>query len=90
MIVRNFYIREKNNKMMIRVGSIRKLVQEIIELSSKSPILADSKSNTFCKQYRELNAIDEKNREAKFQFLVSLTNGYGIKSANLFSNVIFV
>jgi hypothetical protein len=58
---------------------IRATVKEIIDLSTKSAILADKKSNVFCEQYTRLNDSNE--------FLKALCTDHGLKTDRLSSYV---
>jgi len=58
---------------------IRATVKEIIDLSTKSAILADKKSKLFCDQYTHLNNSDE--------FLKILCTDHGLKTDRLSSYV---
>ena len=57
-------------------------VKEILELSVKSPILADAKSKIFCKQYENL-----KNSGFGAKFLKVLSKEHGLKTDKIFSTV---
>lgn len=58
---------------------IRATVKEIIDLSTKSAILADKKSNVFCEQYTRLNDSNE--------FLKALCTDHGLKTDRLSSYI---
>ena len=58
---------------------LRATVKEIIDLSTKSAILADKKSKLFCDQYTRLNNSDD--------FLKTLCTDHGFKTDRLLSYV---
>jgi hypothetical protein len=69
---------------------IRQTVKEIIDLSSKSAILADSKSKQFCQHYNNLakQAINDTSaRQESFKVLEILCKEHGIKADLLHSQI---
>jgi hypothetical protein len=66
------------------LSTIRQTIREIIDLSSKSPILADYKSKLFCQQYGEISKQASKNLNIAESFLRDLSNDYGIKHDRLY------
>ncbi len=69
------------------LNAIRQTIREIIDLSSKSAILADNKSKLFCKQYGEINKLASNNVNIAENFLRDLSNDHGIKHDRLYSTV---
>ncbi len=69
---------------------IHQTVKEIIDLSSKSAILADKKSKQFCQQYHQLTKkalSDSLARQESFKVLEVLCKEHGIKSDLLYSQI---
>lgn len=64
---------------------IRKFAKEIIELSSKSAILADPKSKLFCLEYSKLNKTSELNERS--EFLKTLSQDHGFQNERLYDSV---
>jgi hypothetical protein len=62
---------------------LRSLVNEIIDLAQKSPILADKKLILFCEQYTQMKL----NKENPRSFLEFLCKEQGLNSDSLFNNV---
>jgi hypothetical protein len=62
----------------------RQTVREILELGSKSAILADSKSKMFCKAY--LDSI-KSDTQSSYQFLKFLTQEHGLNTEKLFGSI---
>lgn len=69
---------------MTNLKIIQTTVKEIIDLSSKSAILADPKSKLFCKQYLKL---DPKSEESVPNFLKHLCKDHGLRTDRLYNNV---
>lgn len=69
---------------MANLQLIKTTVKEILDLSSKSAILADKKSNLFCDQYFNLHKSSD-----SIIFLKELSTEHGIKNDRLLTNVIF-
>ena len=69
------------------LNPIRQTIREIIDLSSKSAILADSKSKLFCQQYSEINKLASKDVSISEIFLKSLCKDHGYKLDRLYSTV---
>jgi hypothetical protein len=65
---------------MSKVSKYGQMVKEILELGSKSAILADTKSKLFCKKYAELASESP-------QFLKALSKEHGLKTDKLYSTV---
>lgn len=73
---------------MSKLPIIRQTVKEILDLSSKSAILADSKSKQFCKEYNDLLKNDSgKEQKESFTFLKLLSEEHGIKNESLSQTV---
>lgn len=73
---------------MAPLSLIRQTVKEIIDLSSKSAILADPKSKAFCQQYDILQKLG-KNKSANEtavtgNFLKTLCQDHGLRNERLF------
>ena len=69
---------------MSKLPIIRQTVKEILDLSSKSAILADSKSKQFCKEYYDLLKDDtDKEQKESFALLKLLCKEHGIKNDSL-------
>lgn len=73
---------------MANLHLIRSITKEIIDLSAKSAILADKKSNQFCEQYYKLKASNDSTSQASY--FQSLCDNHGFKTERLSSQVIFV
>ena len=67
---------------MANLQLIKTTVKEILDLSSKSAILADKKSNLFCDQYFVLHKSSD-----SIRFLKDLSTEHGIKNDRLLTNV---
>jgi len=71
--------------------SIRQTVREIIDLGSKSAILADPKSKIFCNQYANLQKTFTNNKESSSavtgNFFKILCKEHGLKNERLFGNI---
>ena len=78
---------------MVPLNAIRQTVREIIELGSKSAILADPKSKTFCKQYDDLKKalanikIKDESVPVTDNFLKILCKEHGLKNDRLFNTI---
>lgn len=73
---------------MAPVSIIRQTAKEIIELGSKSAILADPKSNLFCKQYESLRKVPSSPSFHLGQtYLKDLSKYHGFKYERVFNNV---
>ncbi len=70
------------------LNTIRQTIREIIDLSSKSAILADYKSKIFCQQYNEINKLASNNANIAEVFLRDLSIDHGIKNERLYTTVI--
>ena len=70
------------------LNTIRQTIREIIDLSSKSAILADYKSKIFCQQYNEINKLASNNANIAEAFLRDLSIDHGIKNERLYTTVI--
>jgi hypothetical protein len=68
---------------MSKVTKYGQMVKEILELGSKSAILADTKSKLFCKNY----VADVASGDGP-QFLRALSKEHGLKTDKLYSTVI--
>lgn len=68
---------------MSNLQVIRNLAREILDLSTKSAILADKRSIQFCEQYLSLRPTVTNLSE----LFKSLSNDHGIKTERLASNV---
>lgn len=73
------YVEEENMANFIKV---RELVKEILELSSKSAILADPKLKLFCSEYSRLNRESE-----NAKLLNTLTQDFGFQTDRLLESV---
>lgn len=69
--------------IMANLIRLRGLVKEIIELSSKSPILADPKSKLFCNEYSKLSG----RRDESPQFFKILAQDFGLQPERLHDTV---
>ncbi len=69
------------------LNPIRQTIREIIDLSSKSAILADYKSKVFCQQYNEINKLASKDISISEIFLKSLCKDHGYKLDRLYNTV---
>ena len=78
---------------MAPLNAIRQTVREIIELGSKSAILADPKSKAFCQQYNNLQKAftDSKTKDESAplidNFFKVLCKEHGLKSERLLSTI---
>lgn len=72
---------------MTSLKNIRSTVKEIIDLSSKSAVLADPKSKIFCKQYLKLEQNANNTEDSTFGFLKLLCKEHGLQTDRLYSNV---
>lgn len=67
---------------MANLIKIRQLVKEIVDLSSKSAILADPKSKVFCSEYSKLNRTPESSK-----FFDLLAQDFGFRNERLHETV---
>ena len=67
---------------MANLIKIRQLVKEIVDLSSKSAILADPKSKVFCGEYSKLNRTPESSK-----FFDLLAQDFGFRNERLHETV---
>ena len=76
---------------MAPLSTIRQTVREIIDLSSKSAILADPKSKVFCQQYASLKRlVKEKSIDDMAitgNFLKMLCKEHGLKNERLYGTL---
>jgi hypothetical protein len=63
---------------------LKQTAREIIDLGSKAPILADSKSKLFCESYLKLSSFKDAKLEA---ILASLSNDHGINLDKLYGSL---
>lgn len=68
---------------MANLIKIRGLVKEIVDLSSKSAILADPKSKLFCAEYAKLNRHDAD----AVKLLDVLAQDFGFQTDRLYETV---
>lgn len=69
---------------MANLQLVRSITKEIIDLSTKSAILADKKSIQFCDQYLKLRSSSDNSQAS---YLQSLCTNHGFKTERLLANV---
>ena len=77
--------------MSNKLSYARQIVKDIIDLSTKSAILADPKSKQFCQEYSELSKISQSTEDSKdkvsYKLLEVLCKDHGIKTESLYTYV---
>ena len=86
---------------MSRINLLRTTIQEIINVATKSEVLADKKSNLFCKNYLNLttatkplastsltHSVNDHDESIKLKLFQSICNDHGFKYDKLYTKVI--
>lgn len=71
---------------MNRIHLLKSTAKEIINLASKSEVLADTKSKIFCNNYLDLNKFYF-NDKTKVDLFTYLCKNYGLKLDKVYNSV---